>query len=277
MKKITLAIILLISYANTSLAEIKSISKKIDDEQCYPSLNKRIMQSFFINGNTTWISYDNEKRDHQIVEKYIRKELVSTQNYLGESSVGHLDGIYVESDVIYATDKFTSPSIIKLQNQKIIKRIEYPINIRSNQVLAIDRENPQYFLLWASDSSNKKLIYKGTFDENKNSIIGLTPTKIEYPNSEVLQGLALDNNTAYALTGEPNKEIKLYLWDIQTGILLGTWEIPPYINKFGSEVKYEPEGLNIIKTNNGKGIFFGIALILENDQYLNCIIPFSID
>lgn len=247
---------------------------------CYLSPEHKIMQTFYIDvhKNTVWLTYDNEKRNHQIIETYDKnKNLLDRQDYSGESSIGHLDGIYIDDDIIYTTDKYTNPSIIKLKNKKIISRLQYPKKVIGNQVLAIDRNKKNNFILWATeDKSKNKIIYVGKFDKENENIKNLYISKIVYPQSVVLQGLVLSNDTAYALTGSPNAPVILYSWNISSGDLIEKNILNFNLDKFGDNLKYEPEGLNIITDkNNKKKLLIGLTINTTQNKTFNCIVTYS--
>ncbi|CNL87927.1 phage baseplate protein [Yersinia frederiksenii] len=248
--------------------------------KCYPSPENRIMQSFYVDFHQkiTWLTYDNNKRDHQLIEKYDnKKNIIEKQEYYKKFSIGHLDGIYVESDAIFTTDKWTNPSIIKIKNKNLIGRLQYPIEIIGNQVLAVDRQNTEKFIVWATEkeSGNKK-IFTGKFDSKKEKILRFKKSKIISPKDEVLQGIALDNNKVYVLTGLSPPNSFLYIWNMENGILIKRIPLESKIKKYKDIYKYEPEGLNIISDDNGeKIILIGIAVITKTKKHFNCIIPFS--
>jgi len=254
-------------------------SKKLFAEKftCFPSSTKKIMQSFFFddNENTIWLSFDNKEHDSQLLEEYDNsKKLISQMIFSNTDSIGHLDGLFVKNSVITTTNSYKSPSVILLHKNKIIKKYTYSQKIYGNQIIAMDRNSPLKVIVWASSESRKKVIYMGNLDVEEN-IIHLMPTKINFPQNEVMQGLALDAGSIYALTGSPNNTIKLYNWNGKGFRKKTVTEID--ISKVikGGEYRYEAEGINIIKSTGKLSLLIGLALIDKNDHYKNCIANIS--
>lgn len=248
-------------------------------EECYIDSENRIMQSFYINkaANKKWYSFDTSNRERQIIKIVKNNAVLKVMEYTGENSIGHLDAFYVDDNVVWATDKYTQPSIVKLMDGLVIKRFQYPFHVVSNQVLAVNRYSPNEFILWAGDKPKEKTIFLGRFNTAKTKIAFLTKTSINFPQEITLQGLAYNGIRLYALTGEANKEMRLYIWNMSMRKLERVYSLI-FDSKAQRYDYLEPEGLQVSKFYNKESLYIGYVIrrkVNGGNQFLNCIANFN--
>lgn len=282
-RKKLLLFLLLILFQSVSQAGNESqhfpLSIRYDGEYCYVNSENRIMQSFYIEKNKKdiWYSYDTLNRNMQIIELIRKNVVLNKYIFQGENSIGHLDSFFVDGSVIWATDTYKKPSVVRLINGIIDRRLQYPFKIFGNQVLAINRNAPSDFVLWASDNGKEKNIFLGRFNKKKTEISSLKKTTINFPGNAILQGLAYNGKNIYALTGETNKQINLYRWDITQG---GAEKIYTLVFDLKSKEHgyIEPEGLQLVSFNNEEYLYIGFVIkniINGKKLFSNCLANFN--
>ncbi|MXP52769.1 hypothetical protein FD737_06695 [Pantoea sp. Seng] len=279
--KILLISILFLSNSVFSNESLINIHIKDQGNICYHNSENRIMQSFHINDHekNIWYAFDTKSRDRQIIEVVKDGGLISRHDYINKNSIGHLDGFFVMNDTILTTNKYNNPAIIIIKNGIILKRIPYPITIYGNQILAINRNDISSFLLWASDDKLMKNIFIGRFSPDLNSILSLKKTTISFPQNEVIQGISYNGKFLFALTGVPNKNAKLYKWNVKNGGLTYVKNIifdPEWLD----QGYFEPEGLELTGNSENETLRIGFSTkqLLENKaQFINCISSLSKD
>ncbi len=248
LSKITLKTILMMLVTFISITSTSANNKKLNisltpQTMCYTNDGNKVMQSFFIDKSegVAWLSFDEKDHKKQIISKIKNGKLLESQIYVQSNSIGHLDGFYVKNSHIITTDKFKTPSIVKLYQGKVIQRTSYPFPIFGNQIIAFNELSPSTFALWASNDKKTKSIFIGEFDHKKFKINKLIKTSISYPQNEILQGISIDKDFIIVVTGDKNMTPKLYKWNY-AGRLIYNSDI--IVNKTWSEYGYfEPEGI----------------------------------
>ena len=216
-----------------------------------------------------YVTYDPDSNVTETGTKYIGKYNLRTSELISECAitdprVGHLDGIFVDGlGIAYVAGRVGHPAILKIDTATgaVIETLNVSMTHTSQMLIAVDTSIPDEFILWGRFGGDK-IIVRGKFSEAVDGVIPVTATPIAYPQSDILQGLALLRERVYTLTGSGGLGLKLLTeYRLSTGESQASVGLQPnsiFSDQLGGQ--YEPEGLCIFSDRQGTAAVVNIYI-----------------